>query len=76
MSITAIVQNDTIKLSVHVPDGTKARIIFETEEGTARGLSGKSAYEVMKSGFGCVSSGMGDLATNKRHLEGLGEWRR
>ena len=32
MSITAIVENDTIKLppGVHVPDGTSARIIFET----------------------------------------------
>ncbi|HEX4087047.1 MAG TPA: hypothetical protein VHY22_19185 [Chthoniobacteraceae bacterium] len=35
MSITAIVQNNTIKLppDVHVPDGTSARIIFETAAG-------------------------------------------
>ena len=32
MSITGIVENDTIKLppGVHVPDGTSARIIFDT----------------------------------------------
>lgn len=31
MSITAIVENDSIKLppGVHVPDGTPARIVFE-----------------------------------------------
>jgi hypothetical protein len=31
-SITAIVENDTIKLPPggHVPDGTQARIVFET----------------------------------------------
>ncbi len=34
MSITAIVQNDTIKLPVHVPDGTKVEIIVKSEEGT------------------------------------------
>ncbi len=31
MSITAIVQNDTIKLPVHVPDGTTVEIIVSTE---------------------------------------------
>jgi hypothetical protein len=31
MSITAIVQNDTIKLPVHVPDGTTVEIIVSKE---------------------------------------------
>ena len=31
MSITAIVENDTIKLPVHVPDGTKVEITLPTE---------------------------------------------
>ena len=34
MSITGIVQNDTIKLPVHVPDGTKVEVIVKLEEGT------------------------------------------
>lgn len=36
MSITAIVENDTIKLppGLHVPDGTKAEIVLQTEEAT------------------------------------------
>lgn len=31
MSITAIVENDTIKLPVHVPDGTRVEIVVKTE---------------------------------------------
>ena len=42
MSITAIVENDTIKLppGVHVPDGTQARIVFETAGGGEPSLNG------------------------------------
>lgn len=31
-----------------------------------------SAYEVMKDGCGCVNSGVPDLATHPKHLEGFG----
>ncbi len=31
MSITATVENDTIKLPVHVPDGTRVEIVLKTE---------------------------------------------
>lgn len=31
-----------------------------------------SAYDLMKDGFGCVESGVGDLATNPKHMEGFG----
>ena len=34
-----------------------------------------SAYDLMKDGFGCVDSGLTDLASNQKHLEGLGRWR-
>jgi hypothetical protein len=34
-----------------------------------------SLYELMKDGFGCVSSGVGDLSTNPKHLEGYGRSR-
>ena len=29
-------------------------------------------YELMQDGFGCVSSGLGDLATSPKYLEGYG----
>jgi len=37
MSITAIVENDTIKLPVHVPDGTKVEITLPGEDASASG---------------------------------------
>lgn len=33
---------------------------------------GASAYDLMKDGFGCVNSGIGDLSTNPKHMEGFG----
>lgn len=36
MSITVIVENDTIKLPVHVPDGTQLEITLPAESGAAR----------------------------------------
>lgn len=37
MSITAIVENDTIKLPVHVPDGTRVEITMPDEDGATPG---------------------------------------
>jgi hypothetical protein len=31
-----------------------------------------SLYDLMKDGFGCVSSGLGDLSTNRKYMEGYG----
>ena len=58
MSITVIVEDDTIKLPVHVPDGTRLEIT----------LPGKSAapsahrHEWMRKYVGCVKDGPEDLA--------------
>jgi hypothetical protein len=38
--------------------------------------NGPSAFDLMKDGFGCVRSGVRDLATNPKHLEDFGQWRR
>lgn len=37
---------------------------------------GPSAYDVLKDLVGCVDSGVTDLATNPKHMEGFGQWRR
>ena len=37
MSITAIVNNDTIHLPIHVPDGTSVEILLPAERGSSRG---------------------------------------
>ncbi len=35
-----------------------------------------SLHERMKAGCGIVDSGVTDLATNKKHMEGFGQWKR
>lgn len=32
-----------------------------------------SAYDLMKDGFGCIDSGVTDLSTNPKHMEGFGK---
>jgi hypothetical protein len=35
MSISAVVENDTIKLPVHVPDGTRVEVVLPAEDEAA-----------------------------------------
>lgn len=56
---------------------SKSALLRESLERDLAGKNGAveeepSAYDLMKDGFGCVSSGIGDLATNPRHMEGFG----
>jgi hypothetical protein len=37
---------------------------------------GPSLYERMKDFIGCIESGVTDLATNPKYMEGFGQWRR
>ncbi|HEU0008325.1 MAG TPA: ribbon-helix-helix domain-containing protein [Verrucomicrobiae bacterium] len=37
---------------------------------------GPSLYERMKDYIGCIDSGVTDLATNPKYMEGFGQWRR
>ena len=41
-----------------------------------RPADGTSLYDLMKDGFGCVHSGVRDLGTNPKYMEGFGQWRR
>ena len=62
MRITATVENDTIKLppGVHVPDGTKARIVFEP-------AAGRSLAERYAGLIGITDQWPGDMAENHDH---------
>ena len=54
--------------------GAKSDIIrqaLEAELATRKPADG-NLYELMKDGLGCLDSGVADLATNKKHLEGDG----
>ena len=60
----------------HLPPAELARETLErtlvTETATSEDDDGPSAYDLMKEGFGCVDSGLGDLATNPKYMEGYG----
>ena len=44
----------------------------EAPDSRAKQPEPPTAYELMKDGCGIVDSGLGDLATNPKHLEGFG----
>ena len=61
----------------HVPPAQLVRAALEKVlPASGFPAGGPSAYDLMKDGFGCVSSGVRDLATNPKHLEGFGQWQR
>jgi hypothetical protein len=62
----------------HVPPAQIVRELLEKALPTPvrEVADGPSAYELMKEGFGCVSSGVRDLATNPKHMAGFGQCRR
>ena len=56
---------------------SKSALLRESLEHELAGRNGAveeepSAYDLMKDGFGCVDSGIGDLSTNPKHMEGFG----
>ena len=73
MSITAIVENDMIKLPVHVPDGTKVEITLprttsggETEHARLKSDESGGKSLSVKSFFGSFASGGSHGADNER----------
>ena len=64
MSITAIVENDTIKLPVHVPDGTLVEITLPEKPGVQ---SGENPFAWMEEYVGCIKDGPEDLAAEHDH---------
>jgi hypothetical protein len=63
MSITAIVENDTIKLplGVHVPDGTRAEVMLRTDKPS--GQAPGSFYESIEDLIGSVDGLPENLGT-------------
>ena len=41
-----------------------------------RSADGPSLYERMGDFIGCIDSGVSDLATNPKYMEGFGQWRK
>jgi len=57
MSITAIVENDTIKLPVHVPDGTRVEITLPESPATSETAS-ENAPVWLNEAVGTATSGL------------------
>ena len=68
MSITAIVENDTIKLPMHVPNGTRVEVTLPGESAAG----GTSFYDAAHEFIG-MFDGPRDLSTNPRHLDDFGK---
>ncbi|MCW1924884.1 ribbon-helix-helix protein, CopG family [Luteolibacter arcticus] len=53
---------------------SKSAIVRQALEAAlaAKKPAAASLFEQMKDGLGCIDSGVSDLATNKKHLEGYG----
>jgi hypothetical protein len=66
MSITATVENDTIKLPVHVPDGTRVEITVKSEERTAPAKG--SFFETIRDLVGSVDGLPEDFAAEHDHF--------
>jgi hypothetical protein len=63
----------------HVPPAQLVRAVLEKALAAPAAdwpADGPSLYERMKNFIGCIDSGVTDLATNPKYLEGFGQWRR
>jgi hypothetical protein len=68
MSITAIVENDTIKLPLHVPDGTKVEIpLAEATAPEAAAENEPTLYDTLKDFIGRATGLPEDFAAEHDH---------
>ena len=67
MSITAIVENDTVKLPVHVPDGTRVEITLPEESARVAEDGGETLFDTLRDFVGCIKDGPEDLADEHDH---------
>jgi hypothetical protein len=63
LTVTVIVENDTIKLPVHVPDGMRLGITLPEESD----VPPAHRHEWMRNYVGCVKDGLEDLAAEHDH---------
>jgi metal-responsive CopG/Arc/MetJ family transcriptional regulator len=56
---------------------SKSKIIRDAlDKALQREKNSPNLYDLMKDGLGCINSGKRDLATNPKHLKGLGQWQK
>ena len=55
-----------------LPAKAKALLVLLPDEPSPESASELSAFDLMKDGCGIIRSGVPDLATNPKHMEGFG----
>jgi hypothetical protein len=69
MSITAIVHNDTIKLPVHVPDGTEVEVVLPRESSSEVEATG-SFFDTVRELVGSVEGPTDWAAEHDHYIHG------
>ena len=72
--MTTLVEIETVVDALPLRDQRKL-LKHLTERLEKRTGKKPSLHDLMKDGCGIVDSGVPDLATNKKHMEGFGRWR-
>ena len=70
---------EAVSAQTHVPPAQLVRAALEKALPAPAAdwpADGPSLYERMKDFIGCIESGVTDLATNPKYMEGFGQWRR
>lgn len=70
MSITAIVQNDTIKLPVHVADGTQVEVVLPRETSGERVEIAGSFFDSVRELVGSVEGPVDWAAEHDHYIHG------
>jgi hypothetical protein len=66
VSITAIVENNTIRLPVHVPDGTQVEVVLTPDASPVESKPGSSFFDTIRDLMGSVD-GPPDWAAEHDH---------
>ena len=71
MSITAIVQNNMIKLPVHVPDGTQVEVVLPPESSAGELKSADSFFDTVRDLVGSVDGPADWAAEHDHYIHGI-----
>ena len=55
---------------------SKSKLVRDAVEKVRRENGALSCHDLMQAACGSMRSGVKDLATNKKHMKGFGEWKR
>ena len=71
MSITAIVENNTIRLPIHVPDGTQVEVVLPPEAPAGECEPGGSFFDTVRDLVGSVEGPADWAAEHDHYIHGV-----